>query len=290
MNRWIALAAALLGCHEASHDVHDALDAAPPGEGPFDVPGSPAAPAPPPLPVVMALESDPWVPGETALLTATGAIPGAKVFFVRGGAVGSSCFAKLGGDCIDLDRPSVLGSAIADAGGDAVFSTVVDATLAIGADIHLQAVVAAGAPYASEVLSLTATAATSDALTLFVDAARLTRKDPATDTKWDFDPLFGLFEDPDAYVGVFVDGAFVGGTRVDDDTRDPMWAERFELTVSDDAVVEIVLWDADTQLQGADDWVDTLVFTGAELHDEADAGPFSVVGGWGVERLDLGFI
>ena len=62
---------------------------------------------PPPLPVVMGLESTPWHAGDTALLTATDAIPGAKVYFLAGSGIGSTCLAKLGGDCVDLKRPAL---------------------------------------------------------------------------------------------------------------------------------------------------------------------------------------
>jgi cysteine-rich repeat protein len=257
---------------------------------------------PPPLPVVMGLESTPWHAGDTALLTATDAIPGAKVYFLAGSGIGSTCLAKLGGDCVDLKRPALLGSAIADNSGEAWLAVTVDAAMVVGDDAHLQAVVIAGAPYMSEPLSLVVEPVCGDGVTegdetcddgalddgdgcsgdcqleasddflLFLDAAEIARKDPATNSRWDFDP-FGLVEDPEAYVAVYVDGAYVGRTSSPNNTLSPVWGDTFAITVPDDSFLLLEVWDADSGALGGDDFIGAISFLGADLDLYADIGP-----------------
>ena len=96
-----------------------------------------AAQASPPL--TLGLEVSALVPGETWTLTATGATPGASVWFVRGPAEGDGpCPGRLNG-CLDVVSPTVMATAVADAAGVAVVSGLVPETASLGASHVFQA-------------------------------------------------------------------------------------------------------------------------------------------------------
>ncbi len=141
----------VLGCAEApvADDAMPLVD----GEVPwFDAPPAEGA-APPPLPQVMTLSSDAPVPGGTTLLEAINATPGDTVTFLRGSSPGSTCPPPLGGDCLDLGSPKILGTAVANALGDAVLAISLPVAVPVGVNMHVQAMVSTGSPYASDVLS-----------------------------------------------------------------------------------------------------------------------------------------
>ncbi len=87
----------------------------------------------------LGLEVSPLVAGGQAVLTATGAVPGATVSFGRGSGLGNGpCPPQLGGECLDLLNPVLIGSARADADGVAELVVPVPAGAA-GATLYAQA-------------------------------------------------------------------------------------------------------------------------------------------------------
>jgi hypothetical protein len=85
------------------------------------------------------------VPGETTLLHVAGANPGDTVFFGYDDAVGNGpCPPTLGGQCLDLLQPQLLGQAVANVRGDAWLVVPVPASAPVGADAWFQAAVVAG--------------------------------------------------------------------------------------------------------------------------------------------------
>lgn len=86
------------------------------------------------------------VPGQTTLLSVHGATPGRRVSFGASLTRGSNvCPASLGGQCLGLRNPTLLGSAVANALGDAWLTVSVPNSLADGTTVHFQAAVPDGA-------------------------------------------------------------------------------------------------------------------------------------------------
>ncbi|MCB9689505.1 MAG: hypothetical protein H6738_22350 [Alphaproteobacteria bacterium] len=78
-------------------------------------------------------------------LAAAGAQPGETVWFLGSLATGAGpCPALLGGQCLDLLQPQVLGSAVADANGSAVLQVLVPAGIS-GQTAYVQAAIRRGA-------------------------------------------------------------------------------------------------------------------------------------------------
>lgn len=95
-------------------------------------------------PACLRLTAGPVVPGGTLDLEVAGAAPGETVWFAASSALGSTCPAALGGVCLGLASPKRLGSAVADANGDARLSLAIPAGAPSGAARWLQAVVIRG--------------------------------------------------------------------------------------------------------------------------------------------------
>jgi hypothetical protein len=286
MRTWWMLSAVLIGCNglDASEGSDGVLT-----EADLVDDADPAQPLPPPLPVVMDLASTPWGAGQVATLTAEGAIPGARVFFLSGQGLGTTCPARLGGDCLDITGLGVLGNAVADGSGTAVLDVVVDAALAAGDERHLQAVVAAGAPYASSVASVVVDGVPTgvEDVTLVIDGGRVYRNNPASGLDWDVDP-FGIFDKPDPYFILWLDGVYVGDSGTANDTRTPSWNVAVDLTVPEGSVVDIDVYDDDGfAWQGGDDYIGTLTLTHDDLQSLVDTGLVSHVGTFALQELEV---
>jgi len=84
-------------------------------------------------------------PGERLTLTAMGASPGEVVYFVFGPAPGAGpCPGPLGGLCLDVLSPSLLGSATADADGRATLERTIPAAVPNATPAHFQAAITRG--------------------------------------------------------------------------------------------------------------------------------------------------
>ena len=111
-----------------------------------------SAPANLPPPMAFGLDVGTLSPGESGLFTISGAAPGEEVWLLRGRtAEAGPCIAALDDLCLDVTRPSVLGTALADDEGSAVFEITVPDTAPIGFVGLFQAV--SERPMASEVVS-----------------------------------------------------------------------------------------------------------------------------------------
>jgi hypothetical protein len=98
------------------------------------------------------------IPGQQALVHATGAAPGATIQFAASTRQGAGpCPPGLGGACIGLLSAVRLGAATATSRGDAWLLVNVPPTLAVGTTLHFQAFDGAGG-IASPVDSVTTTA------------------------------------------------------------------------------------------------------------------------------------
>jgi hypothetical protein len=88
-----------------------------------------------------------WPLGGQVTLTVSGGVPGETVAVVAGGAQGAGpCPPAIGGRCLDVTVGTrLLGTAVADASGDAVFVIAVPAgVVAPGTTVWSQAVVSDG--------------------------------------------------------------------------------------------------------------------------------------------------
>jgi cysteine-rich repeat protein len=101
------------------------------------------------LPPPLSLTADPIIPGQNFFLIANGANPGDTVYFVRSPTLGSLCAPVLGGNCLGITQPVVMGSAVAGAAGLAVFSVQVPVSAPIGFTMHFQAGVLGANGYVS---------------------------------------------------------------------------------------------------------------------------------------------
>lgn len=82
-----------------------------------------------PPPIASSLRAPDLVRGRTAVLQVRGSLPGARVYFARGGTVApggvGACLPALGGNCLDIRNPALVGSAIADSWGTATLNFLV---------------------------------------------------------------------------------------------------------------------------------------------------------------------
>lgn len=100
--------------------------------------------------VGLDLEVSYLVPGETALFSVSGATPRKTVYFALSGGLSSSfCPPILGGQCLGVWNPQLLGTAKANARGDAWLVVPVPTSVAVGDTVYLQAGMPDGA--ASEI-------------------------------------------------------------------------------------------------------------------------------------------
>jgi hypothetical protein len=113
---------------------------------------SPSAQQPPPL----DLEVSTLVPGARVTFTVRGAPPGEAVLIGRGTGLGPGpCPPSLGGDCLDILNPVLVGAATADAQGVAVLRLTLPVTVPAGAVLHTQAAVLGATPDVSPAVSST---------------------------------------------------------------------------------------------------------------------------------------
>lgn len=114
---------------------------------------APAVRPPPGVPLV--LDAGDVMPGQMVTITASSADPGETVRFLRGasGIGAGPCPAALGGLCLDVRNPTLMGSATANAQGIAEFSFQVPAGAPNGAGIWFQACAARGQGGANSVES-----------------------------------------------------------------------------------------------------------------------------------------
>lgn len=252
------------------------------------------------LPQDMTLSLGAIVPGDVVLLTASGGTPGDQVLFLRG-SPGQTCAPIIGGDCIGLSAPSLLGSAPIAASGEAVLAQVIPDTVPVSTVLTLQAVVASGTPYASQVAAGTAVSVCGDGVQQSDEACddgdvlpgdgcdpqcelevpsddfdvEIIRADVATTHPvhggpWDVD-FFGLFTDPDPFYRAWVDGVLVYESNVAPDTLHPNFNDLFPITVSANETLTIDFWDDDAVL--FPELIGTLEYTHADLNALAGTGP-----------------
>jgi hypothetical protein len=111
--------------------------------------GAPEAPALPDtaVPPPLVLDTPELYTGQRTTLEVTGANPGDRVFFLgsTNGFGPGPCPAALGGLCLDIANARPLGSAIANASGEASLTLRVPAAVPPNSLIWLQAAVPAGA-------------------------------------------------------------------------------------------------------------------------------------------------
>lgn len=110
---------------------------APPGTADADLWSADGTGAPP---VELALTVPELVPGEVSTITVTGAPVGAELYLVTGAPGDGPCPPVLDGGCVDVTRPAVLGTAIADDLGDAAFELAIPEALALGTTPTFQVV------------------------------------------------------------------------------------------------------------------------------------------------------
>jgi len=93
------------------------------------------------------------IPGDTITMTATGATSGETVYFAVStrGMSGGPCPAELGGECLDIQNPILLGSAIADFSGAAELVLTLPDTLDTAPTVWVQVAEGGAAPAVSDV-------------------------------------------------------------------------------------------------------------------------------------------
>lgn len=99
--------------------------------------------APPPGTYGLTLDADGTAtPGSTITLAVAGALPGEPVFFALGRAEqpGALCPPVLGGGCVDLSNPTLVGRETADPSGRATLSLTVPGSVPPGGARRFQAV------------------------------------------------------------------------------------------------------------------------------------------------------
>ncbi len=127
---------ALVGCaNEADQEVAWTLSGEELEVTPFE-----QVPTPP---YDLGLSIGALVAGATGTLTASGADAGATVHYLHGGVGAGPCPAALGGLCIDVTGPTLIGTAVADAAGVAELGIPVPSGL-VGATVNVQAMQLAG--------------------------------------------------------------------------------------------------------------------------------------------------
>ncbi len=86
-----------------------------------------------PPPVELGLDVSALIPGETSVFEISGALPGEEVWLLRGRTEESGpCIDALDGLCLEVSRPRILGTTVADAVGSALFEVLVPETAPLG--------------------------------------------------------------------------------------------------------------------------------------------------------------
>ncbi len=153
----------------------------------------------------------------------------------------------------------------------------------------LQAVVVAGAPYGSDMVDVEvgATSTVVEDITLVIEGGQVYRKDPASGLDWDVDP-FGIFDQPDPYFVLWLDGVYVWDSATDSDTRFPVWGAAADLTVPTGSVLDIDVYDDDgSAWQGGDDYIGSFSLTHDDIQALADGGLMTHVGTFALQQLDV---
>jgi hypothetical protein len=152
--RAMSLLLLLTACQADLSDGADAFpraasgDSSPPGHAVVEV-----AQLPPPI--ASSLRAPDLVRGRTAVFQVRGSLPGGRVYFARGGTVApgglGACLPALGGACLDIRNPALLGSAVADSWGTATLNLPIPPAAPL-ISTNLQAAAINGAdPYLSDV-------------------------------------------------------------------------------------------------------------------------------------------
>lgn len=128
-------------------------------------PGLADGASPPP----MTLSTPTLIPGQPFTLTVSGATPGDRVWFGRGGGLGCcTCPPSMGGACLGVTGPLPLSSGRADVAGVLTRTWTLPATVPVGTRVAFQAAVVAGAAsYVSDPVEVVVQPA--DPLTLLDD-------------------------------------------------------------------------------------------------------------------------
>lgn len=127
---------ALAGCADVEPEAFDADDPAVGDEAATWVLGDGVAPPP-------ALAATDLVPGQRITFTMTGVPAGVRAYLAWSSRLGTFCPPTLGGLCLGLRDPQILGDGIADGSGVVTLQPRVPLTLPVGTEFHLQAVVPA---------------------------------------------------------------------------------------------------------------------------------------------------
>jgi len=249
-------------------------------------------------PQVMTLLATDFVPGDLVTMEVSGASPGDTVTFLRGTA-GTSCPAPLGGLCLGIADPKILGHAVVDATGEAIDLFELPLSVPVELDLQLQAVVNLGASsYASDVLDMSTESVCGDGLQQSDEAcdddnliggdgcsvdcelegpltydfrvySALVDDDDQFGLTWNIDP-FGIFDAPDVYYKLSINGGTVYTSPIDEDDFTPSFSTTVTLEVDEHDLVEVAFFDEDSF--DADDVIGTLSFTRADLGAIADQG------------------
>ena len=91
----------------------------------------------------LVLSHEPFVIGEAASITVSGAVPGDRVVLLTGTGLGDACYPNPDGVCLGIDRPKLLARGRANADGVATFGPILPPELE-GRSFVLQAFVGGG--------------------------------------------------------------------------------------------------------------------------------------------------
>lgn len=265
-------------------------------------------------PPAFTLAATPLIPGQLFSLQATGVTPGAQVVFLRGFAAGVNCPPQLGGECLGLAAPQVLGTAVASPGGSAVLVITPPLNAPVGLTMRFQAAVAQPAGV-SNLLTLTTRSECGDALmqqgetcddgnAVAGDGCSATcQVEVALDTfrvnvvsclvtanapgggQWDSFAIIPPFTDPDLFVQFTLNNVVVGRTATVDDSIRPTWNASAVLDVFPGESVELAVFDEEP-IGMLNDLVRTFTLRRADLDAMRNAGPQDLSGG-AVRRLTI---
>lgn len=262
----------------------------------------------------LTLAATPFVPGQLLTLQATGAPPGTSVWFVRSPTTGVFCPPALGGTCVGLTNPSVVGTAVANPQGVATLTLTPPVTTPVGVVMRFQAAVVNPATV-SNIAALTASSVCGDgllqtdedcddgnlvvgdgcddvcALEAGQDSFRVTlvsadiSANAPNGNVWDTFALIPPFTNPDVFVEIAVNNVVVGRTITIDDTIHPTWNAATVLDIFPGDSLRLTLYDAEPIGQ-LNDLIRGFTLTRTDLDNLRNAGP-SVVSGGPVRRFTI---
>jgi hypothetical protein len=232
--------------------------------------------APPPL----VLTAEPLVPGQPFTLQADGAPAGARVSFVYGTGAGSSCPPPLGGTCLSVANPVLIGGDAADANGHAEATFTLPATAPVGLVVPFQAAIGGTSPLVSnvDVRTIQAPTPASDDFRVHLVRAVIRSDPPGSAGTWDDYAIIPPFTNPDVFVEIALSGVVVGATFEVEDDLSPAWGASTVLTVFPGDTLSLTLYDADIAPL-PDDLIRAFVLTRAQLDAMRGAGDQTVSGG-----------